>query len=105
MLNEIQGNLQTRDIQYWRDKRKHEVDFIYLKRGKAPIAIECTLSSNDFDARNLLSFRHLYPDGENYVASPDIERGFKREYRNIVVSFVNLSELVNILQAGKKKDQ
>ena len=101
VLNEIQGNLQSRDILYWRDKRKHEIDFIYMKRGKAPIAIECKLSCNDFEVRNLLSFRHLYPDGENYVVSSDIERSFKREYRGVVVSFVNLRQLVDVLQLSR----
>ena len=34
--NEIQANLQTKRINYWRDKRGHEVDFILKKREKEP---------------------------------------------------------------------
>ena len=48
VLNELHAHLQSRDIRYWRDKRKHEVDFVLKKRGQAPIAIECKWSASDF---------------------------------------------------------
>lgn len=28
VLNELQGQLQTKEIRYWRDKQDHELDFI-----------------------------------------------------------------------------
>ncbi len=40
VLNELQAHLQSRDIQYWRDKKAHEVDFVLAPRNHPPIAIE-----------------------------------------------------------------
>jgi hypothetical protein len=49
VLNELHAHLQSRRVLYWRDKRGHEVDFIWQPRGGAPIAIECKWSAADFD--------------------------------------------------------
>lgn len=45
VLNEIQAHLQTRQINYWRDKRGHEIDFVLARRNQPPIAIECKWST------------------------------------------------------------
>jgi len=39
VLTEIIVRLQTWRIQYWCNKRGHEIDFIYSPRGADPIAI------------------------------------------------------------------
>ncbi len=44
VLNEMHAVTQSREIRYWRDKRGHEVDFVWAKRGRAPLAIECKKS-------------------------------------------------------------
>ena len=38
VLNELHGQLQTRDIRYWRDKQGHEVDFVLADRSGPPTA-------------------------------------------------------------------
>ena len=48
VLNEIQAQLQTRRIHYWRNKRGNEVDFVLAGREKKPIAIECKWSAVQF---------------------------------------------------------
>lgn len=40
VLNEVQAQLQTREIYCWQDKRGHEIDFVISKRNNSPIAIE-----------------------------------------------------------------
>ena len=40
VLNEIQAHAQSRDLRYWRDKRGHEVDFVWVRHGRAPLGIE-----------------------------------------------------------------
>jgi len=94
VLNEIQANLQTRRILYWRDKRNHEIDFVLSIRKDAPIAIECKLTQSEFDAQNLISFRKQYPVGENFVVANDIDRSLSRKYNDITVRFVNLKDLI-----------
>ena len=99
VLNELHGRLQTRDIRYWRDKRGHEIDFVLAARGRAPMAIECKWSGNDFDAGNLQAFRRAYPKGENVLVAQDVDRGALRHYGALPVHVTRLSQLVErILQ-------
>ncbi|MBI1883860.1 MAG: ATP-binding protein [Chlamydiae bacterium] len=101
VLNELYAHLQRRDLHYWRDKRGHEVDFVFLKRGKnsmVPITLECKWASSEFDPTSLKAFRHPYPRGENFVVSHGIKRSYERHYDEIKVVFVSLEELIQRLQ-------
>jgi len=98
VLNELQGQLQTKEIRYWRDKQDHELDFILLPtRNAHPIVIECKWQSKSFDPIHLKHFRQHYPEGRNFVVAPDIAMTYQREYEAIRVSFVSLSQLIAIL--------
>ena len=99
VLNEMQANLQTREINYWRDKRGHEVDFVYIRRGQQPDTIECKWTADEFEPRNLLAFRRQYPEGYNWVVATDIDQEYARRYRDVEVRFVSLSELIEYLMA------
>jgi len=98
VLNEIISHTQTRDIQYWRDKRGHEIDFILSHHRKAPIAIECQWSEAGFSPRQLLAFRRQYPDGANYVIAQDVDHPFVTEFNGISVKYINLEALIADLQ-------
>ncbi len=97
VLNEMFAHLQTRNIHYWRDKRRHEVDFIIKRRGKPPIAIECKWNSDEFEPANLLAFWRQYPNAEMFVVANNIDHSFSRKIQGMTVRFVSLSSLVNIL--------
>lgn len=101
VLNEMQAQLQSRDIRYWRDKRGHEVDFILVRQGKAPLAVECKWSQSEFEAGNLGAFRRQYPEGENVVVAQDVKRSFTQRFRDLPVSFMGLSDFTAKL-AGQK---
>ncbi len=94
VLNELHAHLQTRDIYYWRDKRKHEVDIVLSKRGSAPTAIECKWSADDLDPTNLQAFGRQYPNSRFFVVASDVERPFSRRYGDITVHFINLSTFI-----------
>ncbi len=94
MLNELQAHLQTRDIRYWRDKNKHEVDFVLARRGRTPDAIECKWSVDGFDPKGLLAFRRQYPDGGNWVVARDVDRPFRRAHEGVRVDYVDLPTLL-----------
>jgi hypothetical protein len=95
VLNELHARLQTRQIHYWRDKRQHEVDFVLVRRGKSPIAIECKWSSSGFDPSGLLAFRRVHNQGQNYVVATDVDRSFTHTYADCEVKFVNLKQLLD----------
>lgn len=94
VLNEIHARLQTRAVQYWRDKRGAEVDFVLRRRGAAPVAVECKTSSAHFDAGNLAAFRKLHPGGPNLAVARDVRRPFKEKHAGIEIEFVDLENLI-----------
>lgn len=100
VLNEIQGYLQTKKVHYWRDKQGHEIDFIWITRENAnqPTAIECKWSINEFNPKNMQTFRKHYPTGKNFVVSPEIKESFEKSYQDIHIKFVNSKSLVEWLQ-------
>ena len=98
VLNELQAHLQTRRVLYWRDKSKHEVDFVFPGRPAAPTVIECKWSTASFDPANLISFRTIYPSGKSYVVGRDVKRSFRRTFGGVKVNFVGLTELVRELK-------
>jgi hypothetical protein len=97
VLNELHANLQTRKIQYWRDKQGHELDFVLARRGASPVAIECKWKAATFDAAALLSFRRRYPQGPSYVVAQDVDRAYSRNIKGLDVEFVSLTELITAL--------
>ena len=94
VLNELQGRLQTRRIQYWRTKQGHEVDFVLARRGKPPIAIECKWSAEEFDPAALKAFTRRYPKAETVVIAHDVGPAFRRRYDGLDVSFEALEPFV-----------
>ena len=93
VLNEIHAAVQARPINYWRDKRGHEVDFVYLKRGAPPMVIECKWTAEAFKPRNLLAFRRQYPQGENYIVAHDVDRAYTRRFSGQTVKILPLASL------------
>jgi hypothetical protein len=94
VLNEIQAQLQTREINYWRDKRKHEIDLVLARRGRNPQAVECKWSAGAFDPTNLLAFRRQHPEGANWVVATDVGRSFTRTWNGVTARFVSLRDLI-----------
>jgi len=108
VLNEIHGQLQTRQINYWRDKRGHEIDFVLSQRRQPPIAIECKWSASDFHSSGVEAFRRQYGKGNTYVVATDVDRSYRRSYGGTEVRFVGLAGLIKALmplmgRSGKKK--
>lgn len=93
VLNELFCQLETRAINYWRDKSGHELDFVYAPRGKAPTVIECKWKSSSFDPKSLKSFRAVYPDGKNIVVASDVKQSFSKSFAKEKVRFVSLADL------------
>ncbi|PYJ08131.1 MAG: ATPase [Verrucomicrobia bacterium] len=97
VLNELAARLQPGRLRYWRDKQGHEVDFIWVARGRSPVAIECKWSASDFDPANLRVFHRAYPHAELLVTTADATRGFTRRDADAEVRFCTLERLVSEL--------
>ena len=107
VLNEINGRLQTRDINYWRDKRGHEIDFILKDRNDNSITvIECKYSSLSIISnpsqlslisKNIKAFRQIYPNGKNFIVSTDIVSPITKEHDGNKIIFVNIENLIKFI--------
>jgi hypothetical protein len=99
VLNELHARGGTVDIRYWRTTNDQEVDFVLLRRGMAPVAVECKWRADGReDLRGLKAFRRAYPDGESFVVASDIDRAFDRELLpGTRVRYVGLDELVRCI--------
>jgi uncharacterized protein len=94
VLNEMHGRWQRRDIQYWRDKARREVDFILAGRGRDPVAIECKWTAERFEADGIAAFRKTHPKGRNYVVAHDVKESYEKEMGGILIRFVGLEALI-----------
>ena len=92
VLNEIHASRQSRDVQYWRDTRGHEVDFVLAPKRGAPIAIECKWRADAFAWEGLLAFRRRHPAGANWLVAPDVERPYVIRRADVEVECIGLAE-------------
>jgi len=67
VLNELHAHLGRDPVRYWRTKHGNEVDFVIVRRGRPPIAIECKWAASEFDPAGIKVFRAAYPGGPNFV--------------------------------------
>lgn len=92
-LNEVHAHGSQFVVHYWRDKAHHEIDFVLLRRGKDPIAVECKRSEKAFDAANLAAFRRRQPRGANWLVVPEGEESWTTTVRGIDIEVVPLSQV------------
>ncbi len=93
VLNELHAACQQRDVQYWRTKTGHEVDFVIAPRRSAPMAIECKCSQDAFDPAGMLAFRRSDPQGENVLVAADVKRTSHRRIGGLDVRVVGLAHV------------
>ncbi len=98
VLNEILGRGGTTDVRYWRTTRHQEVDFVLVRPGVDPIAVECKWRADGReDLAGLKAFRRAYPHGDSFVVASNVERPFERELlQDARVRYVGLEELARV---------
>jgi predicted AAA+ superfamily ATPase len=97
VLDELLYHLQDEPIRYWRDKQKHEVDFVWVPRGRSPVAIECKWRASNADLSSLQAFSTLYPEATRWVVCADRKDWIRKERRGmkyIECGVINLPELI-----------
>jgi predicted AAA+ superfamily ATPase len=94
VLGELLAHLPRERIGYWRDKQKHEVDFVVRpRRGADVVAIECKASSSRLDPAGLRAFRGRHPRGENLVVCLDLAEPVDASVGGLEVRFVPFERL------------
>ena len=97
-LNEVHAHGTSFGVHYWRDKAQHEVDFVLLRRGGAPLAVECKSSEKAFDPAGLASFRRRHPDGSNWLVVPDGDEITPLTIRGLDLDVVPLAKVAGALR-------
>lgn len=102
VLNELHAVMQFREINYWRDKRGHEVDFVIGRHGQPPLAIECKWRFRGDDLPGLDAFGRQYPQAERIVVASDASG--KRSIRcgTGEATLMGLPELMAVLNSSEK---
>lgn len=91
VLNELIHQYGNSSVFYWRSKQKQEVDFIVKpKRGKEIHAIECKSNSQNFDAKNLKTFRKNYPHGKNILYAANVGAPLAIRKQNLEIQVLPL---------------
>lgn len=104
VLNQLHAHLQTRAINYWRDKSGSEIDFVICGNENSVHAIECKFSILSGEhiqksiAKNFVAFRNHYASGENFVVAFNIDSPFTRKCGDISINFVDAQHLVQLLR-------
>ena len=94
VLGELLARLPREKIGYWRDKQKHEVDFVFKpRRGKTVVALECKASSKRFAASGLAAFRGRHPAGDNLVVCLDLAEPLETTVKGLEIRFVPFAQL------------
>lgn len=92
-LDTLRTITDDRSLHYWRDKSGREIDFVIEGSRKRVNAVECKINPDDFKPSNLAVFRSLYPEGRNFVLSPNVRTLYRRRYGELEVSFISIKGL------------
>ena len=102
VLNELHAHVGRGAIRYWRTKHGSEVDFVLVRHGRAPVAVECCWSAGDFEHAAMRSFASAYPGGASFVVTADTPDGgsSERAFGPLRVTFVSARDLVRLYQSS-----
>ena len=90
VLETLLAHRGHRDIFYWRDKQQREVDFVIPGARGSCDAIECKWDAAKLSLRGLKAFRSNYPEGKNYIISPQLGDAYTRDVDGLELTFCNL---------------
>jgi hypothetical protein len=93
VLEHLQAQFPQTPVRYWRDKARHELDFVLAHRRDAVDVVECKWDPAAFDAAALRVFRGYYPNGRNYLVTPSGDPSYARQYGTLEVRVCTPSEL------------
>jgi len=104
ILDTLRTVVDDRRLHYWRDKSGREVDFVIKGSGRRADAIECKINPDHFDPAHLTVFRSIYPEGRNYVLSPNIKTSYQRRYGKLRVKFISPNQISDEIKESKERE-
>lgn len=95
-LDTLRTITENQNLYYWRDKSGREIDFVIKGSRQQVDAIECKINPDEFKPSNLTVFRSLYPEGSNFVLSPNIKTPYRRRWGGLQINFISIRELFQL---------
>ena len=96
VLDALRFQHADKDIFYWQDKSRREVDFVVRHTRDRVDAIECKINPDRFNTASVETFRSIYPHGENYIVSPHLKSAYRIRRNNIIYTVCTLKELMRL---------
>ena len=97
VINELRSRFPRKQVHYWRDKQKHDVDFVLKQKGKAVDTVECKWSFDTINSSSLRVFRRHYPEGRNFLVCQEVSRPFTQRAGELEIRVIPLAEMEAVL--------
>ena len=96
VLDALRFQHADKDIFYWQDKSRREVDFVVRHTRDRVDAIECKINPDRFNSGSVETFRSIYPHGENYIVLPHLKSAYRIRRNNIIYTVCTVTELMRL---------
>jgi len=103
VLDELIFEAGSEEIHHWRDKQKHEIDFVWKPRGRPPVAIECKWRASGFDPTAMQSFATLHPEAAFWLVAEDRQSWTTRRHGSIEVVECGPAHLPELLARHRRR--
>lgn len=84
-------------LHFWRDQQQREIDFVIPSGRNNCAAIECKWSAESFETRGLKAFRENYPNGRNFLVTPQAPEPYERTFDGLKVTVTSAAHLRQML--------
>ncbi len=101
VLDELLFEVGPEHLHFWRDKQRHEIDFVWTPRGRAPVAIECKWRAGQFDPAAAQSFARLHPRAACWVVAQDRTGWIERQHGSLKVVECGIGDLPELIAAHR----
>jgi predicted AAA+ superfamily ATPase len=103
VLDELLFEAGAEEVHYWRDKQKHEIDFVWTPRGRAAVAIECKWRASRFDPTAMQSFAALHPQAALWLVAEDRQSWTTRRHGAIEVIECGLAHVPELMARHRRR--
>ena len=103
VLDELCFEVGAESLHYWRDKQKHEIDFVWTPRGRPPVAIECKWRAAGFDPVAMQVFAGLHPEAAFWLIAEDRDSWTMRRYGSIDVIECGPAHLPELIARHRRR--
>jgi predicted AAA+ superfamily ATPase len=100
VLDELLATFGPGQLHHWRDKQKHEVDFVLARHGRPPVAIECKWRLSDDAGRNFRFMRNFHPDVQCLVVAANAKEPVRHPNGWIETGLGSLAEAIHMLSGS-----